>query len=112
MITLMFEKANEKVLVIVEGNNVKFGNTTYGPYLASIDGLLLNHEGVVKEFPDLQGDENWKEKASSRFREKIKSFKTENEISDFMVSEMKEAGFIPLMKQKGGFRIEKINNGQ
>lgn len=104
MIEIIFQFGGEIILVKIEGNNVYFGNTTYGARMATIDGIKLSHAGVIKEFPDLEDDENWREEAIKRFKEKIKSCKKEQEIADYVITDLKEHGYIPKRLQINGKR--------
>ena len=108
MISLWFDFAGEKILVVINKNNVLFGNSAFGAKLATIDGLKLDYTGVVKEFPDLELKENWKEEAIKRFKEKVALMETEDEKAQYIIEDLKEYGYIPLFKQKKGFRIQKI----
>lgn len=108
MIQLMFRFANEKILVVIDGNDIKFGNTEYGAQLASIEGLKLDYQGVINEFPELTNRDDWKAEAIKRFKEKIKSFKTENEKANYIIEDLKKYGYVPEFKQKKGFRRERI----
>ena len=87
MIQLMFRFANEKILVVIDGNDIKFGSTQYGAQLASIEGLKLDYQGVIKEFPELEDRDDWREEAIKRFKEKIKSFDTEEERGVYIVED-------------------------
>ena len=78
MIELIFELGNEVILVLINGNKVTFGNTSYGAQMADISGLQLNYEGVVREHPDLELRNDWQEEAVSRFKDKIRSLENEN----------------------------------
>jgi len=108
MFTLLFDFGNERVIIIVKGNDVKFGTTEYGSRLAGIDGLKLDYEGAIKEHPDLRYDHEWKEKTIDRFNKKIKSMKTEGEIVDYVIKELKSVGYRPLYKERKGFRPTRI----
>lgn len=104
MIELLGEKKDEKILVRIEGNKVLFGSTSFGAVLADIDGLKLDYEGVIKEFPDLQDNSEWQEIAKKRFKEKIKSLSNEEQISDYIVKDLKKHGFIFKLKCVKGHR--------
>lgn len=104
MIEIIFSLASEVVLVVIEGNNVRFGSTTYGSQLADISGLKLDYPGVIREFPDLETDPNWKEEAIKRFKEHISSLKTENEKCDYIIKELEAWGYTAKSKRRGGFR--------
>ena len=108
MITLMFGFASEKVLITINGHNVYFSSTAFGAQKAPIDGLKLDYSGVVREFPDLETEKNWNDIAMSRFKEKIKSFKTEEETAEYLIEDLKKYGYVPQLQQQNGFRPKKI----
>lgn len=108
MIELMFEHLGEVILVRIEGQKVLFGSTAFGAVLADIEGLKLDYAGVIKEHPDLKARSDWQQEAVRRFKEKIKSFKTEEERAEYIIEDLKKHGFIPKVKQRAGFRPEVI----
>jgi hypothetical protein len=103
---MIFEKDGAKDIVIITGKDIKFGNTDFGAQVAGIEGLALSYQGVIKEFPDLKDDKDWKQKSIQKFKDKISSMNTEDEIAEFIKEDLKSGGFKPLLKQKGGFRIQ------
>jgi len=105
---LLFKFGNERIFIIIDGTTVKFGNTLFGSQVASIEGLKLNYQGVIREFPDLEHNQNWSEEAMKRFKQKIKSCKNEEEVADYLIDDLKKYGYIPYLKQKKGFRPEVI----
>lgn len=106
-IQMTFQKGSERMIVRIIGNNVLFIDPQNN-IMAPIEGLNLNKQGVIKEYPDLKDDTEWKQKAIQRFTNKVKSFKTENERADWIVEEMKQMGYTGLYKQREGFRVQKI----
>jgi hypothetical protein len=108
MIGLIFNHASEVVIVRIKGNEILFGSTLYGAQLASIDGLKLDFQGTIREFPDLKKDLEWREKAIKRFKEHIKKLKTEDEKADYLIKELRTKGYTPKLKEKAGFRAVKI----
>lgn len=108
MIDVMFEFESDFILIKIEGKKILFANLTYGSRLTTIEGLRLDQKGVLKEFPDLKNDKNWKLKAIDRFNNKIENMKDENEIAEYVIDDLKKFGYIPRYKQKKGFRIEKL----
>lgn len=108
MIELIMLYGTEVVLVRVKGKSVDFGSTSFGAKLANIDGLKLSHAGVVKEFPDLKGNENWRKEAIKRFKNKIASINDEREIAEYIMQDLKKYGYKPKYIQKAGFRREAI----
>lgn len=108
MIALTFQRANEMVLIHINGNKVTFGSTVFGAAMADIDGLKLDFQGTIREFPDLKDDLEWREKAIERFKKHIKTLKSEDKISDYIIYELRNKGYTPKLKQKAGFRQVRI----
>ena len=108
MINLHFQRANEVILIVINGNNVLFGSTIFGAALADISGLKLDFHGTIREFPDLKEDLQWREKAIERFKKHIKALNDEDKISDYIICELRNKGYIPKLKQKQGFRPVRI----
>lgn len=106
MIGVIFEFAGEMIEIRVDKNRVYFRRAAT-PW-ATIEGLKLSKTGVIKEFPDLSLSDNWREIAINRFKEKIKSFKTEEEKVDYVIDDLRKHGYIPKAMQKQGFRVKKI----
>lgn len=107
MIQVLFEFGGQKKGIEVEGDRVVFFD--FQTLLKSeIDGLQLSYEGVIKEHPDLKENPEWRRIAIERFKNHIKSFKTEEERVDYLIEDLRKWGYIPLYKQKKGFRSEKI----
>jgi len=107
MIGIIFEFANEFVDIRVDGNNVLFRNNPNSGFV-TIDNLKLNETGVIKEFPDLDGREDWKEEAIKRFKEKIASIETERDKIEYIKEDLKKYGYKPVAIQRQGFRTAKI----
>ena len=110
MIDLLFSFGSDMVLVRIDKHNLQFANTSQGAQMSTIDGLKISKEGVSVEFHDLVDDDNWREKAINRFKEKIKSLNSEEEIVAYVTSDLKKYGYKPMYKQKIGFRKEKLND--
>lgn len=108
MITIFFEFSNEYILVTIKGNKVTFANTQFGAKETGIEGLRLSREGVIKEFPDLEGKDNWKDEAIKRFKKKINSFSTESQIAEYLITDLKNHGYFPKKIQREGFRPKPI----
>ncbi len=108
MRTILFGFGSDKILVSINGNEVYFSNTSFGTLKAPIENLNISKEGVIKEFPDLEDDLEWKIKAIKKFKEKIISLKTEKEKADYIIEDLRKFGYIPEQIQKVGFRPKKI----
>lgn len=109
MIDIMFRQGGEYILVKVNGNSILFANSVYGFRFADISGLKLNKEGVIKEFPDLEGQENWREKAIQRFKNHIKNLGSEKEKANYIIYELKKFGYSPRKMQEAGKRWRKLD---
>lgn len=108
MMTLMFEKLGEKQIVILDGVNVKFGDTSFGSVIADIRGIKLSYKGVIKEHPDLKENPNWNEEAINRFTEKLVLLRSEEKRAAYIIEDLKKHGFKPIAKQRHGFRSKRI----
>ena len=108
MINLVFEHMNEKVMIMINGNDVRFGNTAFGAVMADISGLKLSYEGCCREWGDLELRKDWHDEAIRRFKDKIASLKTEDEKANFIVEDLRRSGYVPKLKQKNGFRMERL----
>ena len=104
MITILFGLAGEKILVTIKGERITFANTTFGAVESDIEGLQLSHQGVIKEFPDLKDNENWKEETIKRFKKKISELKTEQDRAVYVIEELKGQGYTFEKIQREGFR--------
>lgn len=107
MIGIIFNYEGEFVEVRVVEDNVYFRNT-WNTKFATVNQIHLSKNGCEREFPDLIGDENWREKAIQRFKDKIKSFKTEKERINYIIEDLKKFGYEPKYLQQDGFRVKKI----
>jgi N-acetyl-anhydromuramyl-L-alanine amidase AmpD len=107
MIDIIFYYGTEIIFVRIDGTTINF-STSSNMTSSTIDGLRLNKEGVVKEFPDLKDNDNWKEEAVKRFKDKIKSLKNEDERCNYIIEDLKKHGYQAKIKQKAGFRKEII----
>lgn len=108
MIEILFNRANEVAIVRITGHKIEFGNTLSGAKLGTIDGLRLDYAGAIKQFPDLKNDIEWRTKAIERFKVHINSFKTEKEIMDYLIIDLKSHGYIARRYQVAGSRPQLI----
>lgn len=107
MIELIFYFGNEIVFVRINGKEVRFANNSRH-MITDIGGLRLSQEGVIKEFPDLKDNKDWRVEAVKRFNEKILSLGSEEKISVYIIKELKKCGYTPRYRQRKGFRVEVI----
>lgn len=107
MIKSTFRLGGDLVETIIDGNNLMFSDTQSGT-ITTIEGIKLNQQGVIEEFPDLKDKKDWKKEAIKRFKEHLKKMNTEMKKNDYVISELKKHGYTPLFYQRGGFRPVKI----
>jgi len=94
--------AGETSNIIVDGNNLMFNDTS--GKITTIEGLRIDRSGVIKEFPDLENDDEWRKKAIERLKEHMRKMETEKEKLDYVKSELEKFGWVALFKQQAGFR--------
>jgi hypothetical protein len=101
----VFENAGEIVEVVIQGNTLLFSDSS--GQVTLLEGLQFSKEGVIKEFPDLKDDEEWKKKAIERLKEHIKTIPTEKETLDYVKDELVKFGNKALFYRQNGFRPKK-----
>lgn len=105
MITGTFRLGGEIIRAIIDKDNLMFMNNE--GVITGINGLKISKAGVIKEFPELESNEKWREIAIERLKDKIKSYKTEEEQIDYVRDELIKYGYEPMFKQTNGFRPKK-----
>ena len=105
MIGVIFEYGDENLMVQVNGNNLIFSDKGGS---STIEGLRLDKYGVVKEFPDLKDNMEWKKIAIERFKEKIKSIPTERGKINYIIEDLKKFGYKAKFLQQSGMRVQKL----
>ncbi len=109
MIRGVFKLGNGEITeVIVRGTELLFFDTSSGT-MTNIAGLKLTKSGVVKEFPDLENDDDWRIKVIERFKDKIKEYKNEDERMNYVRSELEKQGYQGILKQRAGWRPKRFN---
>lgn len=108
MIGMLFSLGSEVVEVRVHQSEIYFKSSAYGAQFVPIEGLHLSRRGVLKEFPELIEDENWRGKAIERLRKKIKDMDNEDKQIEYIKKELTSLGYKPIALQKAGFRPKKL----
>lgn len=108
MIDIIFRFGSEHVLVRVLKEKILFQLRQTGSQMATIDNIKLNRSGVVKEYPDLKNNDNWRKEAINRFKEHIKKLKTERQRANYIIDDLTKFGYVPLYEQVSGFRVKKL----
>ena len=95
------------VSVKVEGNSLGFFDNASGQ-ITTLEGLRFSKAGVLKEFPDLKDDADWKIKAINRLKEHLKNKKTEMDKMLYVKEELTKFGYEALHYQRAGHRPKKF----
>lgn len=104
MIDLIFQFANEYLLVRVKGKELFFKTSAFGAQWGDISGLKFSKAGTLKEYPDLVDNPQWQQIAIERLKAKINDMESEQEICDYVIKDLKEHGYVGKFKQQIGFR--------
>ena len=107
MLKITFKLGGEIIDVVIDLNNVMFCDVSTNS-ITTIEGLKLDMAGVLKEHPDLEGDDEWRKKAINRLKEHFKKMEKEKEKADYIIRELTKFGYEGLMIQRAGHRPEKI----
>jgi hypothetical protein len=108
MIGVIFEFGSSMVEVRIQDTNCYFRTGDYNGGFATIDSLKLDKDGSIKEHPDLKNDEQWREKTIQRFKDKIKSLKSEEERIRYIIDDLSKFGYVARYLQKQGHRVVKL----
>ncbi len=76
--------------------------------ITTLEGLRFSKVGVLKEFPDLKDNPDWKIKAINRLKEHMKNKKTEMEKMLYVKEELNKFGYECLFYQRAGHRQKKF----
>ncbi len=106
MIKGTFRIGGNLMEVIIRENELLFLDSS--GQITSIEGLKLNQAGVIKEFPDLKGDSEWRKKSIERLKNHIKNLETEDKKIEYIRKELEKYGYTPLIKQRAGHRPKKF----
>lgn len=107
MINANFKLGGEIVIIKVEGNSLGFFDVGTGQF-TTLDGLRLSKAGVLKEFPDLKNDADWRIKSINRLKKHLKSIEKEMDKMIYVKNELIKFGYEPLSYTKAGFRPQKF----
>jgi hypothetical protein len=102
MIQATFKFTGENHAVIIDGNNIMFADDS--GQVSTIEGIKLVKSGVVKEFPELENDPEWRRKVIERFKEKIRTMNSEIEKINYIKDEFVKFGHTALYYKRAGSR--------
>ena len=107
MIGIVFQFGSEVIEVRIKNSTCYFRTSQFQNY-ATIDGLKLDKLGVIKEFPDLKDNPDWRKISIERFKKKMKELKTEKEQAEYLISDLSKYGYVPKYLQREGHRPVKL----
>ncbi len=108
MIGIIFNYGNEVVEVRIDGMKCFFRTSQFHKF-ATLEGLKLDKKGVIKEFPDLKDNENWRDESIKRFENKMEKLDNENERMRYIIKDLSKFGYKPMYYQKQGYRPVKLS---
>lgn len=104
MIGVIFQFGNEIVEVRIGQTECLFRTKQSHGALYPLEALRLDKVGVFKEHPDLKGNSEWKKEAIKRFKDKLKTYETEEQKMKYVIDDLGKFGYKPLKFQKKGHR--------
>ena len=107
MINANFKLGGEIIMIKVEANNLGFFDVGSGQ-MTTIEGLRMSKAGVLKEFPDLKNDADWRIKSITRLKKHLKSIEKEMDKMIYVKDELIKFGYEPLSYTKAGFRPQRF----
>jgi len=107
MIGIIFQFGSEVIEVRIKDSNCYF-RTSQSQQFATINGLKLDKLGIIKEFPDLKDNINWRKISIERFKKKMKEIKTEKEQAKYLITDLSKYGYTPKYLQREGHRPVKL----
>lgn len=99
--------AGDVVEVVIKDTNLLFRTAGLG-LITSVEGLRIDKSGVLKEFPDLEDNNEWRKIALERLKEKVKTIDGEMNRLYYVKDELTKFGWKPLFYQPAGFRQKKF----
>lgn len=104
---LTFQAGSGAVIARVLGKRLFFIQyVNNSPVMFPLEKINFPKEGMLKEFPDLEGREynEMKNIAVERIREHLGKMNTEKEVEEYIKKELEGIGCKLIMKSKPGFR--------
>ena len=107
-----YEPNGSLMAIEIIGNRVTSLSTMYMGVTrySTIEGLKFSKSGMIAEFPDLKNlpFEEMRKEAIKRFKEKLKTMKTEQEVTNYLIDDLKKYGYKLYKIDKKGFRTKKV----
>lgn len=108
MIEVIFQLGSEMIGVLIRDKDVLFQTVQTGAALIPVDSLGFSKEGVIKEFPDLKNDPDWRAKAIQRFKAHLMTLPDEQARADYIIKDLSKYGYRALIIKKKGFRPKRV----
>lgn len=108
MIGVIFQYINEIVEIRINNNELLFRTqSSFGKFIP-IEHIRIDKKGVLKEFPDLIDNPEWRIISIQRLKDKLKSFQTEDEKIKYIIEDLAKYGYRAMYTQKQGHRVVKL----
>jgi hypothetical protein len=111
MILIGFSLNNQVGNIRISGNKIEYGKLFGNQmFFMPIDQLKFDYDGILREFPDLKDkpEQEAREISVQRLKEHLAKMNSEEEVCKYVIEEIKKYGGIPRIKQKVGFRPERL----
>ena len=89
-------------------NNLKPVIYFRGRMLPLIESVKLDYDGVIKEFPELKDNPEWREETIRRFYKKCKEYDSDEKVCQFIYDDLKKWGYKLISINRRGFRPKKF----
>lgn len=111
MILIGFSLGNQVGTIRISGCKIEYGKMFGNQmFFMPFDQLRFDYQGILREHPDLKDKPEAEARsiAVERLKEHIAKMNGEEEVYRYIIEEIKKFGGIPQLKQKVGFRVEKL----
>lgn len=111
MMVVSFKKDNSIGFLKIDNKQLYYGHIVKGtPIFVPIDKKIFVISGILKEYPELKDktEDEMRTISEQRLKEKVMSMNSDEEVYQYVLKELRLHGSIPFMRQRSGFRPEKI----
>lgn len=79
-----------------------------GKMLPLIESVKLDYDGVIKEYPELKDNPEWREEIIRKFYKKCNDYNSDEEVCGYIVEDLKKWGYKLISVSRRGFRPKKF----
>ena len=107
---ILFEHFGSIIEIRYSGNDLITRSSEYGSNFNYIY-TSFEHEKVIRQFPELEYDQEWRTKAYKKLVDIINTYKTDDDKIKYIIKELKPHGFVAKYVMKKGFRPKAVKYG-